>query len=220
MEPSARVYVIADYEPLRRGLADVIGDAQGIELAGEAGSIPELLLDPRHIDAEIGLIDLDTVQPPGPDWSAGASPILFTRAVFLGGKPRNLRLVLDWIKDLDGLSAVGLVDKDGSALRLADTIRLVHAGAVVLPSEFASPLLRRYARLVRAPDGGREEHLSDRELEVARLVARGFSNKQIASELTVSEGTVKAHVSHILAKLGISHRAELIGYVLASDLSA
>lgn len=218
MEVPANVFILAGYEPLRLGLGEVIRDSEGLRLVGTASSTEELLSSLDVLPGTVGVVDVETLALSA--GGAAGQQLPFARIVFLRSKGDPLRPVLDYVSAREGLEALALVDKDGGALRLADTVRLVHQGSIVLPAELAGPLLQRYARLITTAADGHAEHLSERELEVARLVARGLSNKQIASELTVSEGTVKAHVSHILAKLGIAHRAELVGYILASDLSA
>lgn len=115
--------------------------------------------------------------------------------------------------------AIGYLLKDADAEELHRAIKAAAEGRVYLAPEAASRLLRE----IRAPE--RPEELTERETEVLGLLARGRSNRQIAGELFIGEHTVKAHVSRVLAKLGVGSRTQAalhavrIGLVSVEDLS-
>jgi len=98
--------------------------------------------------------------------------------------------------------AVGFLLKDAPATHLIDTIRRVHAGEVFIQPAIASRLLRELVRPQESP----LDALSEREREVLVLLAQGASNRDIAEKLYITEGTVKNHVSNILAKLQADNR--------------
>lgn len=100
--------------------------------------------------------------------------------------------------------ALGYLLKDAPANRLIETIRRVHAGEVFIQPEIASRALREMMR----PATATMEPLSDREREVLVLLAQGASNKDMAEKLFITEGTVKNHVSNILAKLQAENRTQ------------
>jgi DNA-binding NarL/FixJ family response regulator len=98
--------------------------------------------------------------------------------------------------------AAGYLDKDVEPAALAAAIRAVHHGQVLLQPETAAALLAAD----NSPDG--LNRLTPRELDVLRILTEGFSNQQIARRLFISESTVSVHVSHIIAKLGVSNRLQ------------
>jgi two-component system, NarL family, response regulator DegU len=100
--------------------------------------------------------------------------------------------------------ALGYLLKDTPAEQLIDIIRRVHAGEVFIQPEIAS----RALRAAMHPSGGMVEPLSDREREVLVMLAQGIPNKEIADKLHIAEGTVKNHVSNILAKLQVDNRTQ------------
>ena len=119
------------------------------------------------------------------------------------------------------LHTVGFLLKDGSTSRLIEAIRLVAQGTFVCETELIRHILTRLTQWASysAEEPSRNgQQLSERETEVLALVARGFSNKEIAGELFLSEGTVKAHVSHIMAKLAVDRRTDLVRYALTTGL--
>mgnify|MGYP000367368987 CR=1 FL=1 len=102
--------------------------------------------------------------------------------------------------------AVGYMLKDAPADRLIQTIRRVHAGQVFIQPEIASRLLRELI----TPHDSPIEPLSEREREVLVLLAQGHSNREIAEQLVLAEGTVKNHVSNILSKMGVRDRTRAV----------
>jgi DNA-binding NarL/FixJ family response regulator len=122
---------------------------------------------------------------------------------------------------LFGCGGLGFLFNHGSIDRLIEAIRLVAAGTFICECDHA--LAREFwGRLqAQARESSRpaEELLSVRELEVLMLVAEGLSNKQIAGHLFLSEGTVKVHVSRVIAKLGLQRRTELVRYAIGKGLT-
>ena len=108
---------------------------------------------------------------------------------------------------------VGYLLKDCTADELVVAIRNAHAGKTTLTPEIMQAILR-----VADNPATRQYHLSERERDVLRLVVRGFSNRQIAANLTLSESTIKFHVSNILSKLGIATRAEAVALAIQHKL--
>jgi len=103
--------------------------------------------------------------------------------------------------------------KDCTSDELVNTIRNAHVGKTTIGSEIMQAVLR-----VADNPAARQYHLSERERDVLRLVVRGFSNRQIAANLTLSESTIKFHVSNILSKFGIATRAEAVALAIQNKL--
>jgi NarL family two-component system response regulator LiaR len=108
---------------------------------------------------------------------------------------------------------VGYLLKDCTADELVNAIRSAHAGKTTITPDIMQAVLR-----VADNPATRQYHLSERERDVLRLVVRGFSNRQIAANLTLSESTIKFHVSNILSKLGIASRAEAVALAIQHKL--
>jgi DNA-binding NarL/FixJ family response regulator len=108
--------------------------------------------------------------------------------------------------------ASGFLLKDAPPEELAAAIRVIAAGEALLAPSVTRRLIRRFADQPppKAVDAKALGRLTDRETEVLRLVARGLSNAQIATELVVSETTVKSHVAHLLMKLGLHDRVQAV----------
>jgi DNA-binding NarL/FixJ family response regulator len=110
--------------------------------------------------------------------------------------------------------ASGYLLKDLPGEEVADAIRRVHDGQAIIPPGMAATLLTEFTRLSQEPEpiSGSAPLLTDREVEVLRLVARGRANREIADELVISENTVKNHVRNILEKLHLHSRVEAAVY--------
>jgi two-component system, NarL family, response regulator LiaR len=110
--------------------------------------------------------------------------------------------------------AIGYLPKDTEAHELRRAIKAAAAGQVQLPPEVAKRLLRE----VRTPEKSSEQ-LTEREIEVLKLLARGRSNKEISLDLCIGEQTVKTHVSHILNKLGVPSRTQAALFAIRTGLA-
>ncbi|MGB9619747.1 MAG: LuxR C-terminal-related transcriptional regulator, partial [Armatimonadota bacterium] len=110
--------------------------------------------------------------------------------------------------------AMGYLLKDAASSQLVDAIRKVAAGGCWLPPDLTSKLFHGIARKPHGDDSARLSLLTAREVEVLKLLGEAKSNSEIAEELFISEHTVKVHVSRILEKLGLSHRAEAVRFAI------
>lgn len=200
------VAVVAQALALRIGLRALLSDGELIEVVAEATSLGEL---------ETLLSDIDVLLLAEPRSLEGLSDLE------LSGTLPSILLLSDEARaaqDLAGISphAWGVVPMEATAEELQAAVVALHEGLIVL-----SPLqLRRGAalnHLLGLPEGevqGLAEHpiepLTERELQVLQLLAQGLANKQIAAALSISEHTVKFHVSSIYAKLGAANRTEAV----------
>lgn len=210
MDATIRVLVVDDHEVFRRGLVALLGEEADLNLIGEASTAEDAVQSCRQLQPDVVLMD---VHMPGGSGIEAVSEI----------KARTSAKVLMLTvseKDRDLLGAInagadGYLLKNAKPSQLCDAIRNVAAGKGALSPEVTQSVLRRVART-----GGGESAatISPRESEVLALLARGASTADIAKALTISENTVKTHVSRILKKLDASNRTEAVARASALGL--
>ena len=194
-----RVLIVDDHPIVREGVGTVLERERDIEVVGMAGTIDEGLRLVASSRPDIVLLDL---RLPGAE--AGESV-----ATFVGQNP-NIIVFTAYEADDDVFRAIrdgarGYLLKGSAAADIVDAIRQVHAGNSYLSPRVAAKLVDDVAH-PRARGG----LLSARERGVLRLVAAGLSNRQIAETLSLSERTIKFHVTAILNKLGADNRAQAV----------
>lgn len=200
--------LVTDDEPLvRAGLRSILGAAVGLDVVGEAGDGREAADLAADLAADVVLMD---VQMPGTD---GVEGVRLTTAA----RP-EARVLMLTLFDLDehvygalAAGASGYLLKSTPPDTLVEAVRAVHAGELLFAPSVTRRLVETYVRRTpRSPDRQRLETLTDRELEVFGLVARGLSNAEIAAELFLGQTTVKTHVARILTKLGLRDRVQAV----------
>jgi DNA-binding NarL/FixJ family response regulator len=122
---------------------------------------------------------------------------------------------IDHVLTAANLQGLAVIDEAAPPERIAHAIEMAAAGAFVAQMSSIGPTLRNLASMAARSGPAPIERLSERESEVLELVATGLSNKEIAKRLTVSEGTIKSHVSHIMAKLRLGNRSQAVAYAIA-----
>jgi len=195
-----RVLVVDDHAVVREGLRTFLSLQEGIEIAGEAADGVEGVEAAERLRPDVVLMDLVMPRLDG----AGAMRELRARL------PGVRVIVLTSYADDERLmpaiqaGAAGYLLKNAEPQELARAVRAAHAGEALLDPVVAARLMAELA--ARPVDDAPE--LTRREHEVLELIARGLSNKRIARELAISEKTVKTHVGHVLAKLGVTDRTQ------------
>jgi DNA-binding NarL/FixJ family response regulator len=205
-----RVLIVEDQALVRQGLRTILDLEEGIHVVGEAADGVEALERIRHLLPDVALVD---VRMPRMD---GIELVRRLRQEY----PRVMPIFLTTFDDdeyvFEGLRAGGrgYVLKDTPSEELAATIKKVNRGEAVLGGEITSKVIEEFGRLSKAPGGHGvgSESLSERELEVLKLVASGASNREIAKTLYITEGTVKNHISNVLRKLGFRDRTQAALY--------
>jgi two-component system, NarL family, response regulator NreC len=208
---SIRVLVVDDHAVVRAGLCRVLDAEDDIEVVGEAETGERAIFE--AIESKPDVIVMDVVMP-------GKSGIEATPEV-LRAVPTTKVLVLSmqddprYVRAAFEAGARGYVLKEAADTEVVGAVRSVAAG-----ERYVHPALG--ARLVAAEVDERrrvdEDPLSDREREVLRLLALGHTNQEIAEMLFISVRTAETHRAHIMRKLGLSSRAELVRYALEQDL--
>jgi NarL family two-component system response regulator LiaR len=208
MAMTIRVLITDDHGVVRQGLRMYLGLDPELEVVGEAANGEEALRMARELGPDVVLMDL---LMPVMDGIAATGKI---RAELPEVEVIALTSVLEdaSVSGAVRAGAIGYLLKNTEADDLGRAIKAAANGQVQLAPEAAIRLMRE----VRAPES--PEALTERETEVLKLVARGKANKRIAHELFVGEKTVKAHVSSILAKLGVQSRTQAALYALRIGL--
>ena len=200
-----RVLIVDDHAVVRRGLRTFLGLQEDIDVVGEAADGEEALALAERLAPDVVLIDLVM---PGVD---GIEALRRLR----DRMPAARAIVLSSFVDDDKLfpavraGAAGYLLKDVQPQELVAAIRTVHGGGALLHPTVAARLMEELA----------DDPLTPREREVLALIGRGLPNKQIARELGIAEKTVKAHVSAVLAKLGVSDRTQAALYAVREGLA-
>jgi two-component system, NarL family, response regulator LiaR len=194
-----RVLIVDDHAVVREGLRAFLQLQEGIEVAGEAADGEEAIREGERLRPDVVLMDL--VMPR----LDGVAAMRTLRERVPEARVIVLTSFLDDGKLLPALraGAAGYLLKNAEPQELARAVRAAHAGEALLDPVVAARLVDTLAR-----EEDPLERLTPREREVLVLIARGFPNKLIARELDVSEKTVKTHVGHVLAKLGVFDRTQ------------
>jgi two-component system, NarL family, response regulator LiaR len=198
------VLIVDDHAVVREGLRAFLELQDGIQVVGEAADGHEAV--ERAVALEPDVILMDLVMP-GLD-GVGAMRALRERVP--AGRVIVLTSFLDDERLMPALEAgaAGYLLKDVEPSELARAVRGAHAGEALLDPTVAARLLRMLSAPSPPSAGDRHEQLTRREREVLALIASGHSNKRIARELEIAEKTVKTHVGHVLAKLGVTDRTQ------------
>ena len=208
---SIRVLVVDDHAVVREGLRAFLDLQDGIEVAGEAADGEEALAAAERLRPDVVLMDL--VMPR----LDGVSALRALRERL----PKTRVIVLTSFLDDDKLlpalraGAAGYLLKNAQPQELARAVRLADAGEALLDPVVAARLVES---LATSEEDRPLDRLTPREREVLELIGRGFPNKRIAQRLDVSEKTVKTHVGHVLAKLGVNDRTQAAVFAVRAGL--
>src|SRR5262245_58550412 len=196
-----RILIIDDHPIVREGLSAVLETQPDFEIVGEAADGAQAVEQAAALRPDVILLDLELPE------LDGVAALRAIRAVDPAAKA-IIFTAFDTDERILGAvqaGAQGYLLKGAPREELFQAIRVVHSGGSLLQPVVAARLLRQVSDPPALP-----ESLTERELEVLRLLAKGRQNKEIASELVISERTVKFHVSAILAKLGVGNRTEAV----------
>lgn len=214
MNDKIRILVVDDHPLVREGLQAVIAIEPDMEIVGEASDGRTAVQEAARLEPDVILMDL---LMPG---MSGSEAIAAIQAEQDQDGPRILVLTsvddLEIVRETIRSGALGYVHKNAAPEELLGAIRTVHRGSVVLPASLATTLLRHIPAPASPSDPG--ESLTDRELEVLRLVAQGLSNDDIAEQLVISPRTASVHISRILSKLDLENRTQAALYALRTGL--
>ena len=205
-----KILIVDDHAVVRDGLVTMFGRQADFLVTGEAVNGLEAVEKARGLQPDVILMDLRMPELDG----VGAMNQIREN------NPDVKFIVLttydtdEYIFDAIDAGAKGYLLKDASREDLFQSVRAVHRGESLIEPGVAAKVLDRLAQMSRQARFGGPQVLSERELEVLRLMAVGAANKSIASDLAISESTVKTHVTNIFQKLEVKHRTEAVTQAL------
>jgi DNA-binding NarL/FixJ family response regulator len=201
---TARVVIADDHDLTRMGLRGLVESERGLELVGEARDGREALEICRRMKPDMAILD---VRMPELDGLA-ATRILKSEAPRMAVLLVSLHATPEYILEAMESGASGYMLKDAPLSELAAAISQILRGESMLTEALAAQMLRRLSKRPATQQPPLPNPLTPRELEVLRLVAQGKTNRAISEQLVITAGTVKLHVEHIIAKLGVSDRTQ------------
>jgi DNA-binding NarL/FixJ family response regulator len=210
-----RVFLVDDHPMYRGGVRAALEETEAL-VVGEAGSGEEAVRALQDPEPPVDVVLMDLQLP-------GASGIDVSRAILSapGPRPAPRIVVVSASEDDDAAlraGAHGYIVKSAPRCELVRAIRTVADGGAVFSQAVAARLATFFSAVHELPSRAAFPDLTDRELQILDFVARGYTNRRIARELGLSEKTVKAHVSNILAKLGVSDRTQAALYAVRAGL--
>jgi NarL family two-component system response regulator LiaR len=208
-----RVLIVDDHAIVRKGIRALLSEVDGFEVVGEADNGQEALQRAEETHPDVILMDL--LMP-------GMDGIEATRQITSRQPQTRILVLTSFAADNKVFPAIkagaaGYLLKDSSPDDLMRAIRQVHRGEPSLHPTIARKLLQEVAHPAELQPS--PEALTAREMEVLRLIAQGLSNQEIADRISVSEPTVRAHVSRILGKLHLASRTQAALYAVREGLT-
>lgn len=209
--PPIRVLIVDDHTLFRKGLIGLLQQQKGIEVAGEAKDGEEGIRLATTLKPDLILMDVNMPTCNG---------IQATKAI-RDALPETGIIMLTVSEEDDDLFAAvkagarGYLIKNVEPDQLVKAIHLLVKGEAVIPHGMASKLLNEFSAISRksaAPEASDLKPLTEREKEILQTLAKGYSNKEIANELCISEHTVKIHLKNILKKLHMNNRIQAAVY--------
>ena len=206
-----RTLIVDDHALFRRGLEIVLVTEPDIEVVGEAGDGAEAVQRAGESLPDVVLMDIKMPRSSGIEACRSIKDVAPSARIIILTMSDEEEDLFDAIK----AGASGYLLKDIPLDQVAEAVRSVHGGQSLISPSMAGKLLTEFASIARreTEESPREvpaPKLTDREMEVLKLVARGMNNRDIAKELFISENTVKNHVRNILEKLQIHSRMEAV----------
>ena len=210
-----RVLVVDDQELFRRGITMLLASDDGIEVVGEAGDGVEATELAAATDPDVVLLDVRMPRRSGIEACRAIKEAVPSAKILMLTMSDEEADLYEAVKS----GAAGYLLKDSSLEEVNNAVRIVAEGQSLISPSMAVKLIDEFKQMARVD---REQvptlRLTERELEVLRLVAKGMNNREIAQELYISENTVKNHVRNILEKLQLHSRMEAVMYAVREKL--
>jgi two-component system NarL family response regulator len=212
-----RVLIVDDHALFRRGLIQVLQFEEGIEVVGEAEDGEDAATKAEELAPDVLLMDVRMPRVSGIEACRRLAETMPTMKILMLTVSDEEDDLYEAIK----AGATGYLLKEISIEEVADAVRAVMQGQTLISPSMASKLIQEFNALARRADEKQQvpaPKLTDRELEVLKLVAQGLTNREIADQLYISENTVKNHVRNILEKLHLHSRMEAVVYAVREKL--
>jgi DNA-binding NarL/FixJ family response regulator len=210
-----RVLVVDDQKLVRAGFRMILEAEADLAVVGEAGDGAEAIELAKRCQADVVLMD---IRMPNVDGIAATKIV-----TAMADAPRVLVLTTfdldEYVHEALKAGASGFLLKDTPPEQLVDAIRIVHSGDAVVAPSVTRRLIESFARNVSPAPSPALEQLTDRELDVLRLMAKGLANAEIAESLILGEATVKTHVGRVLMKLGLRDRVQAVVFAYENGIA-
>jgi DNA-binding NarL/FixJ family response regulator len=216
-DQALRVLIADDHALFRRGLLMVLKQEDDIDVVGEAGDGQEAVQKAQELMPDVVLMDVRMPRRSGIEATSQIKDLLPHVKILMLTISDDEADLYDAIK----AGASGYLLKEISIDEVAEAVRSVYAGQSRLSPSMASKLLTEFAAMSKRADERQQlpaPSLTEREMEVLTLVARGMNNRDIAKDLFISENTVKNHIRNILEKLHLHSRMEAVVYAVREKL--
>ncbi len=213
---TVRVLLADDQAMVRTGFRMILESDPGVSVVGEAENGEQAVASARRLRPDVVLMDIQMPNGDGIEATRAitADADLPCRVVILTTFERD-----DYVFDALQAGASGFLLKNAPPEELITAVRVVAAGDALLAPSVTGRIIEEFARRrIRPERADALDALTDREREVLTMLARGSSNAELAAELHVSEGTIKTHVSSLLAKLGVRDRVQAVVLAYESGL--
>jgi DNA-binding NarL/FixJ family response regulator len=203
---SIRVLVADDQSMVRAGFRMLLGGEEDIEVVAEASNGLEAIEKAARFQPNVILMDIRMPELDG---------LEATRQILAADDAARILILTtfdldEYVYEALRAGASGFVLKDEPPEQLLAAIRVVAAGDALLSPAVTRRVIARFTQLSRPAPPPKLDELTERELDVLRLIARGLSNAEIGQELYISETTVKTHVTHLLQKLDLRDRVQAV----------
>jgi DNA-binding NarL/FixJ family response regulator len=212
-----RVLVVDDHALFRRGLQMVLEQEPDIQVVGEASDGAEAVVQAGDTLPDVVLMDVRMPRRGGIEACTSIKDVVPSAKIIMLTISDEEADLYEAIR----AGAMGYLLKEISIEEVASAIRAVNGGQSLISPSMASKLLTEFAAMSRRSEERQQlptPRLTDREMEVLKLVARGLNNRDIAKELFISENTVKNHIRNILEKLQLHSRMEAVVYAVREKL--
>ena len=204
------IVIVDDHSIIRQGVKQILELEEFIKVIGEAGDGQKAIETIISLEPDVALLDINMPVFNGievikklKELKSRTKIILFT-----------IHSEKEYLQEALNSGAIGYVLKDAESHILIESIKKAYKGESYIPSDLATELIKDYGNKVSDDS----ERLTDRETEVLKEIARGRSNKEIACELSISEKTVKNHISNIFRKLDINDRTQAAIYAIGHGI--
>lgn len=215
---TVRVLIADDQALVRAGFRKLVDSAPGLEVVGEAADGARAVVQARRLQPDVVLMD---IRMPGVDGIAATRQIV----EFCGPQVRVLMLTTfpddEYVLDSLRAGASGFLLKDSPPEHLLEALDIIARGDALLDPGVTRTVVSAVASSPRPTSAATERiaSLTEREVTTLKLLATGLSNAEIAQRLVVTEATVKTHVGHLLAKLGLRDRVQAVIFAFDSGLA-
>lgn len=213
-----KVLLVDDQDILVEGLKLILGKEEDIEICGSANNGKKACEACKWNRPDVILMDIQMPELNGVEATAMIKKDFPNVKIIVLTTFNDDKYIFDALKN----GASGYLLKDTSPSEIARAVRLVYNGGALIQSEVAVKVIDKFSQLAKNDHeiilDSRVEMLTDREIDICRLIAEGRNNKEIADKLYLSQGTVKNHITRVLTKLDLRDRTQLAVFTIKNDL--